>query len=154
MAFAATVGDVVGFSDSVETPAGRIALYGNVRGGDELGHNMFRIDLKNRPTLYGEYKQKFSDNQYDFDIEIVSFGFRNPRYVGDPGDPLKISLTAEDRVSAENLLQLLFGDNPEGNKARKDIGVFSIPQSKFLGRLHFIPGWAREERFSSREVKS
>src|SRR4051812_1868054 len=61
----------------IQFGAGRAGLQASVRGGDEAGHHIFVVYLKNQLPLYGEWRSKWTDGGYDFDVETVNFGYVN-----------------------------------------------------------------------------
>jgi len=139
-------------SDTVNTECGAVGFYGSVRGADELGHELFRIDLPGYPRLYGEYRQKFAENPNDFDIEIISFGYRDPRNAGLSGSRITTSVSFEERQAVESLVRTLFGSQ-KAAQAREGMSTFAIKSAAFLGGIHFQPGWISVRAGSARGVR-
>lgn len=118
--------------------AGQVRFAGLVRGSDEGLHDIFVVSLSGYSMMYGEWRNKWADNGNDFDIEIVSFGFLDPRSVGIPG--ARQIFPREERLIIEDLVRALFASDEVRSEA--------IPTTKFcsrfLGRVHFLPKWIRE----------
>jgi hypothetical protein len=124
-------------ADSINFQNATARLVGLVRGGDEAGHYVFELHLPPFPILYGEYRPRWADNQNDFDVDIVSFGFRSKDNVGNPNAGARQRFASEQRAVLETLITALFA-RPE---ARKGKPPFAAAEDHFLGHVRFVSGW-------------
>jgi hypothetical protein len=124
----------------IQFGAGRAGLQASVRGGDEAGHHIFVVYLKNQLPLYGEWRSKWTDGGYDFDVETVNFGYVNKENVGNRHADARCKLSFEERQITEQLVRSIFS-TPE---AVDGTAPFSTKGAKFLGHVYFIPGWIAE----------
>ena len=60
---------------TLNLPTGKIGFASMIRGSDEEPRDAFRVELPDRPTMFGEWRAKFADNGNDFNVEIVGFGY-------------------------------------------------------------------------------
>src|SRR6478752_7285478 len=88
----------------IQFGAGRAGLQASVRGGDEAGHHIFVVYLKNQLPLYGEWRSKWTDGGYDFDVETVNFGYVNKENVGNRHADARCKLSFEERQITEQLV--------------------------------------------------
>ena len=56
---------------TLNLPTGKIGFASMIRGWDEEPRDAFRVELPDRPTMFGEWRAKFADNGNDFNVEIV-----------------------------------------------------------------------------------
>jgi hypothetical protein len=119
---------------------GKIRFGLSGRAWDEVGHDMFAVQLPNRPLLYGEWRQKWADNRNDFDAEVVDFGLFDRGNAGSPHPNHRQALTRRERTVVEDLVRKLFAST----EAKKGVSNFSVRGSTFLGHVYFLPGWIRE----------
>jgi hypothetical protein len=124
-------------SVTLNLPDGKIGFNSLVLGWDEEPRQSFRAELPGQPTLYGEWRPKFADNENDFDVEIVSVGYVNERYLGSalPVHRKKFSATAQSAI--ERLIRALFADQT----AIAGVAPFTSKKGRFLDAVIFIPGW-------------
>jgi hypothetical protein len=123
--------------DWINFQDGAARFIGPVRGSDEWGHNAFELRLPSYPPLYGEFQPKWADNENDFDIEIVSFGFTDERNIANPNAGARRRFSLEQRSIIEGLIVALIS-SPE---ARTGISPFSSKKGRFLGHVYFRPDW-------------
>ncbi|HEY4405238.1 MAG TPA: hypothetical protein VGN55_11400 [Xanthobacteraceae bacterium] len=114
----------------------RIRSVGMVRGVDEGGHDMFRVERTAGPFLYGEYFEVFEENENDFNIEIGAFGFTNEDNAGNPYPSAREHFSAEECSSAQELVQQYFS-NPRAVMDKWE----GAPHARFLGGVRFRPDW-------------
>jgi hypothetical protein len=122
-------------------PNGAARFAGIPRGADERGHFAFEIQLPSYPSLYGEYRPLWAENKNDYDIEIVSFGFSSRDDLGNPYVGARQRFSLQQRKIIEDLIVALVS-SPE---AQSEVPPFSPNGSRFLGRIHFLPGWIIED---------
>lgn len=115
----------------------RARFAGSVRGFDEAGHQVFQLRIGDSSPLYGEYRPKWADDKTDFDIEIVRFGFFDGAYVGSPYERGLQRFSVSEQSMIERLIRSLLNSK----KAQKGTVPFSLITSRFLGGVHFLPGW-------------
>jgi hypothetical protein len=123
--------------DWINLEGGNIRFAGSVRGVDGGGCDIFEIQAQSRPALCGEFRSRYADNQSDFDIDIVSFGFLDQRNVGNPHPDARQRFSAMERDLIERLTIALFADP----KSREGIPPFTSTKGHFLGQVRFTPGW-------------
>jgi hypothetical protein len=128
-----TMGSLV----TLNLPTGKVGFKSTVLGWDEEPRDAFRVELPDRPTLYGEWRPKFADNENDFDVEIVGVGYANVGYVGSPLLAHRKKFSAREQSAIEELIRALFADQT----ARAAIVPFSSKTARFLGVVIFAPGW-------------
>lgn len=122
---------------------------GNIRGWDELGHDAFAVEINER-QYYGEMRQVFSENQNDYNIEIISFGWPGEEWVGMPMPGMCAVLTVDDVKTAQALIVQLvqigskFVDTPSV--------LYQTSNSHFMGMVIFREGWALISGYNSEEL--
>jgi hypothetical protein len=122
---------------TLNLPNGKIGFKSTVLGWDEEPRDAFRIELSARPTMYGEWRAKFASNENDFDVEIVSFGYKSVRHLGSMLPVHRTEFSASEQSAIEELIRSLFADQT----ARAVIVPFSSKTAHFLGAVTFAPGW-------------
>jgi hypothetical protein len=122
-------------------PNGAARFAGVPQGADERGHLVFEIQLPSYPPLYGEFRPQSTQNGNDYDIGIVSFGFASPDNVGNPHVGARRRFSLQQRKIIEDIIVALVS-SPE---AQSDVPPFAFNGSRFLGRIHFLPGWIIED---------
>ncbi len=74
--------DYKGVFDWVQFPEGRARFSGGVRGiVDEERHETFAIEVANI-EYFGEIEAIYLQNQNDYNIRVISFGYGSDKYVG------------------------------------------------------------------------
>ena len=91
-------------------PTGKIGFGRTVRGWDEEPRNAFRVELPDRPMMYGEWRTKFADNGNDFDVEIIGFGYLRESHLGSAYPPHRKKFSAPERGVLEEMIRALFAD--------------------------------------------
>lgn len=119
--------------DPLTLPDGNVAFEGVVRR-DEDPIDVFRVELRNKPPLYGVWRQTFSENGYDFDIEIISFGFGMRLDVRNQNPIAWDEFSEEEKFIARKLIVILF----ENAQITKKLSAFSIPGAFFSGKIKFL----------------
>jgi hypothetical protein len=84
----------------------RVGFGGNARGVDEDSHDLIEIERTEGPLLFGEYRYLWAENQNDFDIEISSFGYVEPRDVGTLDR--RVAFSAAECEAIERLIRSFF----------------------------------------------
>jgi hypothetical protein len=126
-----------GMFDWITFERGKARFCGTERGGDELGHDVFAVQL-NGPLIYhGEFKKIWNADETHFDIEIVSFGYGNAGNVGNPSPTARLALSAPEIAAAKSVITDLFrSDRPK---------PFPLNHmANLLKNVEFRPGWFRE----------
>lgn len=62
--------------DWVQFPEGRARFAGGIRGWDEKRHETFAVEV-NGVEYFGELDSVFLPDRHNFNIEIISFGYKN-----------------------------------------------------------------------------
>ena len=122
---------------TLNLPTGKIGFASMVRGWDEEPRDAYRVELLDRPTMYGEWRTKFADNGNDFNVEIVSFGYLRESHLGSTYLLHREKFYAAERDVLEEMIRALFADK----SARALIVPFSSLKGRFLGGVNFAPGW-------------
>jgi hypothetical protein len=125
---------------SVSLPIGKIVFDGVVRGGDEEGHCVFKVELPNRRVIYGEWKPVFIKNGNEFNVEIVCVGYASKFNVGNPHPRARLYFSPAEISNMEYLIQALFANS----EARMQVAPFRSTKGVFLGGISFMPGWICE----------
>lgn len=130
-----------GVFDWIEFPEGRARFLGLIRGADERGHEVFALEFGNG-LLYGEIEPRFLDNRNDFDVEVVSFGVKDERSVGDaPYDPRGVLSPANVDIARALIVHLVAA----GMAMEERPGFLRETQdSHFMGQVLFRRGWVRQ----------
>lgn len=128
-------------SSILKLNGGEIALGAAARGWDEYYHHLIVVELPCRPTLYGEWEPKYAANNIDFDIEILSFGYRDGNSVGTTSVSNRLTFSRDERVLVESLIQLLFA-NIASTAA---VNPFALKVARYTGVVRFAPRWIREQ---------
>jgi hypothetical protein len=118
-------------------PTGKIGFAAMVRGWDEEPRNAFRVELLDRPTLYGEWRSKFIDNGNDFNVEIVSVGYGSESLLGSAYPAHRQKFSGPEQNIVEDLIRALFADQ----SAKPSMAPFATKNARFLGAVVFAPGW-------------
>jgi hypothetical protein len=118
-------------------PTGKIGFASTVRGWDEEPRDAFRVELPDRPTMFGEWRAKFADNGNDFNVEIVSFGYLRESHLGSAHLLHRKEFFAPERDVVERLIRALFADESPKTGA----ALFATKKARFLGAVNFMPGW-------------
>jgi hypothetical protein len=122
----------------IQFEAGQAGISSPVRGGDESGHNTFVVQLPDGPPLFGEWRSKWADNQNDFEIEIVRYGYLDRFNVDNLHPDARRKLSDKEQKIVRQLISSLF-TNAE---AQEGISPFSLTRARFLGHVHFLPDWS------------
>lgn len=127
-----------------EFPEGRARFSGEIRGGDERGHDTFAIEIDGFVT-YGEIARAFLANRNDFNIQVVTYGYGIRENVGilNDGSPgpqaqgvFPPAYLHRVQVLVVRLIRaaLQFENRP--------VVLSEYPTSRFQGRVIFPAGWA------------
>src|SRR5690349_23064381 len=110
--------------DWIDFPEGRARFVGSVRGVDERGHDAFALEIDN-DVLFGEIRPRFLENHNDFNVEIVSFGIRDPGSIGEaPFDPREVLSFAKAETARQLVLRLVDARSEEHTselQSRRDL---------------------------------
>jgi len=129
-------GDLMRPFEPLTRPEGTVAFAGTVRA-DDGGVREFWVELAGRPRMYGEWRTKWTPNENDFDIEIVTFGFGSKHNVGDPFPGARNVFTIHEEKKVIDLVARLFSNV----ERRSGLSPFRGNYSLFLGNIIFMPGW-------------
>jgi hypothetical protein len=122
---------------TLNLPNGKIGFKSTVLGWDEEPRDAFRIELPDRPIVYGEWRSKFADNENDFDVEILSVGYLNVRHMGSALLVHRKKFSASEQSAVEQLIRALFADQT----AIAGMVPFTSKKGRFLGAVIFVAGW-------------
>lgn len=119
---------------------GARAIFRGIRGWDELGRETFSIEL-HRIEYFGELKKSFLPDGYDFNIEIVSFGYSDKNDVGMPSHGVACkAFTLNDLETASSLVVKLVQSTSHSKDA--PFAMRKTEKSHFKGEVFFRDGWA------------
>ena len=123
--------------DWVELKDGRARFAGGIRGWDELGHQTFAVDLDGT-DFFGEVEQLVVAEPYDFNLEILSFGYRSRDDAGMPPSSRAAFAPAEtERI--RRLVQELIAT--ASSWPEKPFVMQPLDSARFLGAINFRDGW-------------
>ena len=88
-------------------------------------------------NLHGIWRPKWAPNEYDFDVEVASFGWASQSNTGNPNPVTRRKLSAEQAADVNALIMALFEDVD----IRRRISPFSSKAARFLGRIAFKEHW-------------
>ena len=135
-----TKNELNGPFDWCNFPEGRARFVGGVRGADQLGHEVFAIEIEEN-ILYGEIRKIWIDH-YNFDLEIVALGHRSKENIGielRKGNPLVKCLTEKQLRKAvkivHSLIEFFSGED------EKPTVLFGGLKGKFSNETKFRNGW-------------
>jgi hypothetical protein len=60
---------------TLEMGTNSIRFVGNVRGLDDIGHDMFAIRLDGSKEFFGEVALRFAADRTHYDVEVKAFGY-------------------------------------------------------------------------------
>ena len=120
--------------DWVEFDGGRAKFDGLVRGGDELGHHTFAVELPGREVLYGEFRTRYEPDKTHYNVEIVRFGNPDKNGIDLDNHFLHCSLTPEEKLTLEGIITALMVRDAKKPTPIED-------SENFLGKVFFRPGW-------------
>jgi hypothetical protein len=83
----------------------QIGSYGSVRGADDLRHDVFKVEMADRATLYGDYFYVFPNGCGNFNIEIGVFGYSDPYNVGNLHRDAREHFSTDDSFAIEHLIR-------------------------------------------------
>ena len=120
--------------DWVEFDGGRAKFDGLVRGGDELGHHTFAVELPGREVLYGEFRTRYEPDKTHYNVEIVRFGNASKFGAGLDNHVSRRSLTPEEAVTLERIITALMVRDVKKPPPMQHA-------ENFLGKVFFRSGW-------------
>jgi hypothetical protein len=113
----------------------RIGFAGVVWDADHAAHDLFKIERASEPALFGDYFSiSPTDNDNDFNTEIVLFGYPGRLDVGNPDSTLRQRFTAEECQTIEHLIRSFFSDPNTFNDQ-------ILPPVRCLGGVTFRSNW-------------
>ncbi len=121
--------------DWVQFAEGRARFSGIMRGWDERGHTTFALEL-NGVEYFGEIDQVFLPDRHNFNIEVISFGYRRGEDVGMPNAAAVFSLH-EIGIAERLIIQLVKNGVA---RVRPPNILQQAEDSRFMG-LVFRDGW-------------
>lgn len=132
----------MGAHDWVGFEQGRARFTGGIRGWDEVGHQTFAVELHSQ-VLYGEIRKAFLPDDYNFDVEIISFGYFAKGDVAMPRPGHTSTTLSRDNVElATSLIVQLVNHVSQQDVSTERPTVMSIDsESHFMGKVHFSEGW-------------
>jgi hypothetical protein len=129
--------------DWVEFPKGRARFSGAVGyifSWNELPHETFCVEM-NGQELFGEVKAIFSENGNNYNLEIVSFGYKDKGNVGAPVDESWV--VAVTKIQAQQVTILLRKLISIASELDDPPFVLGRAKELFLGGINFKDGWVR-----------
>ena len=124
-------------------PEGMARFVGGVRGWDERGHYVYALELQGR-VVYGEIDSVFLSNHYDYNIEVVSFGYGMEENVGIPEPTSRGAYTeAELDIVRSLIVQLIRAGH---HFEERPVILRETQKSHFMGQITFRAGWTNIRR--------
>lgn len=135
-----TTNEQKGAFDWHEFPEGRARFIGGVRGAEQLGNEGFCIRIDGLPEMFGEIKEKFSENRHDYNLEVLACGWPGKEWLGMPMPGMSYRFSPEELAVVRSLILQLV----EAVRHYEDRPAFltEFPTSHFLGTVFFADGWA------------
>ncbi len=123
--------------DWIELEDGRARFAGGIRGWDEQGHQTFSVQVEHA-AFFGEIEQVVVGAPCDFNLDVVSFGYRERDDVGLPASAReRFSLPEAERV--QRLVQELIA--AAAPWLEKPFLLQPFEEARFLGVIAFRDGW-------------
>jgi hypothetical protein len=124
----------------IEFPEGRARFSGGIRGiMDEQRHETFAVEV-NGLELFGEIERKFLENNNDFNIQVVSFGYPSANYVGMPMlETCQVFGLGQIEIIQKLIAQLVAS---VARSEEKPSLLMDYPNARFMGEVFFRDGWA------------
>ena len=135
-----TTNEQKGPFDWHEFPGGRARFIGGIRGADELGHEGFVIEANGFPAMYGEIRERFTENRHDYNLEVVSCGWPGKEWLGMPRPGLSYRFSEEEWAVIKPMIVHLV--HAVKNYGERPAFLTEFPNSHFLGNVFFVDGWA------------
>ena len=107
------------------------------RGWDERGYDTFEIEIGGK-SFFGQIASAFLENGNDFNVEIVSFGFRRQMHVGGSLD-YESEWSFQSAQNIFNFVVLMIKKFLEFKK--RPIPLKETGKSIFMGDIIFRAGW-------------
>ena len=104
-----------------------------------IGHEAFAVEVGGR-EYYGEIDQIFLENRNDYNVEIISFGWRGEGWVGMPMPGMCATFTMNDIKIAQSIIVQLI--NAVSRFDKKPSVMRQTDKSHFMGKIAFRDGWA------------
>jgi hypothetical protein len=130
--------------DWFESPEGRARFSGSIAGYvfsvDERPHETFCVEV-NGLDFFGEIHKIFDENGNNYNIEILSFGYKNKEDAGAPVDEnWTVAFTKLQIEWIANIIRQLISV-----ASKIDDPPFVLRRAKelFLGNVIFKNGWVR-----------
>jgi hypothetical protein len=124
--------------DWISLPEGRARFSGGIRGWDEIGHETFAVEVDGQ-ELFGEIVAIFLENNNNYNLEVVSFGYRKDNDVG-------LSMNACTPLTerqAQRIVSLVRELVAVVSKIDSPPSILHGAKKLFLGGLTFKDGWFR-----------
>jgi len=129
-------------------PEGKGRFVGPARGVDEKGHDLLEVQIAGLPSFYGEYRAVRNPSE-NFDVEISSFGFSHQTNAGNNDPSARHVFSDEESRAIEAVIIALCNDD----ESQKGVALFSSSKARFLGHVHFAPGWIRKFGVASEQSR-
>lgn len=122
----------------MQFPEGRARFSGGGRSWDERHHFTFAIDVDGH-EYFGELERRFLPNDNDYNIGVLSFGYRSNTAVGMPMlESCQKFALAEVETVQTLIVQLI----DAGTRFSKRPSLLTeYPDAHFMGEVIFRDGW-------------
>lgn len=124
----------------LDFPEGRIRYAGGRRGRDEPPITTFSVELSGK-TYFGEFRRCFLPDGNNYDIEVISFGWRQHDWPGTEPHPKYCAAFTPEEIGHVQSLICQAVTVWRSLKDRPSI-VREYSDSRFSGEVAFRDGWA------------
>jgi hypothetical protein len=132
--------------DWVNFPEGRARFSGTIGyifSWDEQPRETFCVEVDGQ-ELFGEIDQVYPENKSDYNLKILSFGYKNRSIVGAPEDAVRVPLSeAQAQRVADLVRKLIVVILKTDVYPAPPIILYQSEKTKFLGDVAFKDGWIR-----------
>lgn len=128
--------EIDGLLHVVSCASGKAQFCGPNLDWTEKPREVFRVQLRDQGVKYGEWRANFVPDESEFKVNIASFGYSLPAYIGRPVEA-RCSYTEKEASDVADLVISLFHDA----LATNDIFLLSRSKANFTKEVTFLPGW-------------
>lgn len=134
------MGDYDDTFEWIDFPQGQVRYAGGSKGRDEPPITIFSVVLNGR-VYYGEFRRWFLENDNDYNIEVISFGWLEREWLGTEPNPKHCAQFSSRELGDVQSLVCQAVPVWRSLEDRPSI-VREYADSHFMGEVIFRNGWA------------